>query len=130
MSGIYLTDTNAVSDVFKGQDSVSRLIEQADEIYVPSIVLGELYFMAENSARRVDNYAQVEEFVKNRTVLDCNQLTGLQYAKIRFQLKTKGRPIPENDLWIAAIALQYQIPLLTRDQHFQHVDGLTVVGWS
>lgn len=122
MSGTYLVDTNAVSDALKAQQAISQLIEQADDIYIPSIVLGELYFMAENSARREENYAQIAEFIENRVVLACDQATSLQYAKVRFQLKTIGRPIPENDLWIAALALQYQVTLLTRDQHFHYVD--------
>jgi tRNA(fMet)-specific endonuclease VapC len=86
--------------------------------------------MAENSARQLPNYARVNQFAGKHLIVSCDEYTSLQYAKLRFKLKKKGRPIPENDLWIAAIALQYQVPLLTRDQHFQYVDGLTIVSWS
>ena len=51
------------------------------------------------------------------------------YAKIRYQLRVKGKPMPENDVWIAAAAMEHDLPLLTRDAHFRNVNGLEVLGW-
>lgn len=130
MSGIFLADTNAVSDALKDNASILHIMTEADVIYIPSIVLGELYFMAENSAKQLANYAQINQFIGKHLIVPCDEYTSLEYAKLRFQLQKKGRPIPENDLWIASLARQYQVPLLTRDQHFQYIDGLTIVNWS
>jgi tRNA(fMet)-specific endonuclease VapC len=56
-------------------------------------------------------------------------VTAKHYAQIRHVLRVKGRPIPENDIWIAAVAIQYGLILLTRDAHFQAVDGLSLKSW-
>jgi tRNA(fMet)-specific endonuclease VapC len=70
-----LLDTNAVSDVMNGFPQVLEVLQQYDEYAVPSIVLGELYFMAENSARRVENYGRVEEFMKGIAVVEITRET-------------------------------------------------------
>ena len=65
------------------------------------------------------------EFVR----LAINERTAFHYAEIRFELKQKGTPIPANDLWIAALARQHDLPILSRDQHFDRVAGLRRIGW-
>jgi tRNA(fMet)-specific endonuclease VapC len=62
-------------------------------------------------------------------ILGCNVDTARWYGRIAAQLKTIGRPIPQNDIWIAAIARQYELTMLTRDKHFENVDGLVVESW-
>jgi len=65
----------------------------------------------------------------SRAVRCCQATTAQQYGDIKNQLRAKGRPIPENDIWIAAIAMQYQLTLVARDGHFHEVDGLQVEAW-
>lgn len=129
MSGKLLIDTNAVSAVLEENSVVVAILVASDQIYVPSIVLGELYYMAENSGRKQANYERVARFMKGRIIVNCDAITAALYAKVRHSLKVKGRPVSENDLWIAALAVQYNLPVLTRDSDFQAVDGLTVVSW-
>ena len=130
MSGTYLLDTNAVIAFLNGEEAIQTFIENADEIFVPSIVLGELYFGAQSSGRIEANLKAVEQFAADRIVLVCDGKTARQYGNVRYQLRLKGRPIPENDIWIAAIAMQHNLTLVTRDAHFREMDGLLAQSWS
>lgn len=67
---------------------------------------------------------EVEELLANATLLDVNHPVVEKYANVKKRLLDKGRPIPENDIWIAAFALQHELPLYTHDKHFRNVDGL------
>jgi tRNA(fMet)-specific endonuclease VapC len=98
-------------------------------VFVPCIVLGELYYGARKSTRVTENLARIDEFVTSSTVLPCDTTTAQQYGDIKNTLRAKGRPIPENEFWIAAIAMQYQLTLVARDGHFHEVDGLRVEAW-
>jgi tRNA(fMet)-specific endonuclease VapC len=98
-------------------------------IFTPSIVLGELYYGARKSTRVPENLARIEEFAARSTVLVCDTETARRYGEIKDRLRQKGRPIPENDIWIAAIALQYELTLVARDAHFENVDDLKVETW-
>jgi tRNA(fMet)-specific endonuclease VapC len=68
-------------------------------------------------------------FVTNRVVLSCDAKTGDFYGQVKTTLRIKGRPIPDNDIWIAALALQYDLALVTRDAHFNEVDTLSTEQW-
>jgi tRNA(fMet)-specific endonuclease VapC len=124
----FLLDTNIVAAYFNQEESLQQHFENAI-IYLPSIVIGELYFGAYQSQRVTANVNRIKDFVVLNTVLDCDVETADQYGKIRLNLKIKGRPIPENDIWIAATALRYGLPLVTRDEHFKEVDELSLVSW-
>jgi tRNA(fMet)-specific endonuclease VapC len=67
--------------------------------------------------------------VSKCTVLKVDQYTAEIYAQIRFELKQKGRPLPDNDIWIAALARQHNLSLVTRDSHFNVVDGIQRMSW-
>jgi tRNA(fMet)-specific endonuclease VapC len=97
--------------------------------FVPSIVLGELYYGADKSARAASNLKQIQDLQLIITVLACDGATADLYGQIKLLLQTKGHPIPENDIWIAAIARQYNLTLGTRDEHFNEVDGLLFEAW-
>jgi tRNA(fMet)-specific endonuclease VapC len=129
MTGKVLLDTNIVIALFADEASVKQQLAIVGEIFIPSIVLGELYYGARKSARAEQNIARIDEFAAGNTVLLCDTTTARQYGVIKAQLRVKGRPIPENDIWIAAIAEQHQLTLVTRDSHFQHVDGLVIEQW-
>jgi tRNA(fMet)-specific endonuclease VapC len=129
MNGRYLLDTNIVIAIFADEAAVHQQLAGAEEVFVPSIVLGELYYGAQKSVRIASNVARVDEFAANNSVLFCDTETAQQYGEIKSELRAKGRPIPENDIWIAAIAKQHQLTLVTRDGHFDNVDGLLIEIW-
>lgn len=129
MSGSYLLDTNIVIPFLRGEQTVIDQFDQADEILLPSIVLGELDFGARKSGRTPENLARIEELSRQVIVLNCDADTARHYGVIKNTLRLKGRPIPDNDIWIAAIARQYQLTLVTRDAHFSEVDKLRVEAW-
>ncbi len=96
---------------------------------MPSAVLGELYYGARKSGRPARNLSKIDEFAASVAVLACDAVTAQHYGQIKDRLRTMGRPIPDNDIWIAAVAMQYGLPLATRDEHFKEVDGLVVESW-
>jgi len=129
MNGIYLLDTNAAVARLANDAKITIIIRQAETVYISTIVLGELYFGAEKSARVAENLQRIEEFVAGMGILNVDKDTAREYGRIVHQLQIKGRPIPRNDIWIAAVALQYDLTLLTRDEHFKVVAGLTTQDW-
>ncbi|ACX52444.1 PilT protein domain protein [Ammonifex degensii KC4] len=129
MSGSFLLDTNIVIALFKGDASVRRNLAKAEKVFIPAIVLGELYYGAYKSGQAERNLSRIEEFVGNIAVLACNAGTAREYGVIKNQLRAKGRPIPENDIWIAAVARQQGLVLVTRDDHFGEVEDLKLEKW-
>ncbi|MFQ5343932.1 MAG: type II toxin-antitoxin system VapC family toxin [Anaerolineae bacterium] len=129
MSGRFLLDTNVVIALFAGDAAVQQHLEQAGEVFVPSIVLGELYFGARKSGRVKENLARIDEFATNTSVLACDTDTAKEYGVIKNALREKGRPIPENDIWIAAIARQHKLIVVTRDTHFDEIESLEAETW-
>jgi tRNA(fMet)-specific endonuclease VapC len=125
----YLLDTNAAIPLLNGDPVMKKMVSEADEIFIPVIVIGELYFGAENSGQVVTNIQRVDDFAARYAVLHCDVATARKYGTIEKQLKMTGRRIPENDMWVAAIALQHKLTLLTRDAHFKHVGGLAIQAW-
>jgi tRNA(fMet)-specific endonuclease VapC len=96
---------------------------------VPSIVVGELLYGAQRSANASNNVRRVNEFCDKVTVVVCDRNTAARYGILKNQLRTAGTPIPENDLWIAAIAMQHGLPILSRDGHFDNVREVPRTGW-
>ena len=129
MGGSYLLDTNIVIAFFSGEPAVIDQFDQADEILLPGIVLGELVFGARKSSRAAENLARVEDLSQQVVVLACDSDTARYYGAIKHALRLKGRPIPDNDIWIAAVARQYHLTLITRDTHFAEVDDLLSQTW-
>jgi tRNA(fMet)-specific endonuclease VapC len=129
MSNSYLLDTVAAVGLLNGNVDVVKLINEAIEIFIPIIAVGELYFGAENSGRVAENIEKVNGLTQQYAILYSDLETALEYGRIEFLLKRKGRSIPQNDKWIAAIARQNNLTVLTRDKHFNEVDGLLVQGW-
>ncbi len=129
MSGSYLLDSNIIIALFAGEKVALDRVNEAEEVFVPSIVIGELYYGAQKSGKRQANIARVDRFTDVNVILSCNQETARWYGQIKNQLKEKGRPIPENDIWIAALALQYSLVLVTRDGHFNEISALDIEAW-
>jgi tRNA(fMet)-specific endonuclease VapC len=127
--GSVLLDTNTVIDLLEDRAIAKDQLAQTDEVFIASIVLGELYFGAEKSGRPQANRARINDFVVDNVVLNCDTDTAQRYGVVKNALRRKGRPIPENDIWIAAVALQYDLTLITRDEHFNEVEGLKMAAW-
>ena len=129
MDGRFLLDTNIVIALFAQDNNVIEQIRRANEVYIPAIVLGELYYGAYNSSRKDENLDRIDQLGLEVSVLACNKGTAKNYGQIKAQLKRKGKPIPENDIWIAAIAFQYDLTLVARDSHFDNISELKVARW-
>jgi len=129
MNGEYLLDTNIVIALFANEAVIIDHLKDANEVFIPSIVIGELYYGARKSSRVKENLARIDEFAEDNVILNCDLETARSYSQVKFKLKEKGRPIPENDIWIAALALQHRLTLVSRDKHFSEVDGLTIEVW-
>jgi len=130
MSGkLFLLDTNIVIALFANEVGVVKNIANAEGVFVPSVVFGELLYGAELSSRKDQNIKKLQEFSTACHILDCNYETAKNYSLVKSFLKKKGKPIPENDVWIAATAVQYQLVLATRDRHFDGIKNLKVAKW-
>jgi tRNA(fMet)-specific endonuclease VapC len=129
MSGRYLLDTNIIIGLFADEVLVKSSLAQADEVFIPSIAIGELCYGARKSRRAQENLIKIDELVANSTVLGCDAETARRYGEIKNKLRLKGRPLPENDIWIAALTFQYGLTLATRDAHFQEVENLQTAAW-
>lgn len=126
MNGEYLLDSNIVIDIFRGKAETISKVKDIDVVYVPVIVLGELYFGANKSNQTPKRIIEIEQLEGSAIVLDVTKSTARIYGEMKDSLREKGKMIPENDIWIAAIAIEHGLPLLTRDYHFQHVEGITI----
>jgi tRNA(fMet)-specific endonuclease VapC len=129
MTGSLLLDTNLVIALFANDSKAGELIATATGVFVPTIVFGELFFGARKSGRPDENIARIAEFAVRTSVLSCDVQTAFTYGIIKDSLRRKGTPIPENDVWIAAVAIQRDLTLGTRDAHFSNVDQLRLVAW-
>ena len=126
MNGKYLLDTNIIIALFAKDSIVLRELAKASEVFVPAIVLGELFYGAAKSNQAAANNARIEEFAAEAAVLASDVSTAREYGRIKNDLRGKGRPIPENDIWISAIASQHGLTLVTRDGHFDEVSNLSI----
>lgn len=129
MSGRYLLDANIIIALFAQEAAVHERLTTAEEVFVPCVAVGELYFGAYKSLRAPENLSRIDEFAVDNLVLSCTADTARKYGEIKNRLKEKGQPIPENDIWIAAIARQHGLTLVTRDAHFDAVENLNVEVW-
>lgn len=129
MSGRYVLDTNIVIALFAQDAAVLNELTEAQEVFVPSVVLGELYYGARKSAHPGSNVRRIDEFAGRSAVLLCDVETARQYGRIKDVLRAKGRPLPENDIWVAAGAKQHGLTLVSRDSHFGEISDLDFESW-
>jgi tRNA(fMet)-specific endonuclease VapC len=124
-----LLDTNIVIELFKGDAKLPAVLDKYATVYVPAAVLGELYLGAYRSTHTVKHLKQISGFLERCEVLGADLVTADNYGEIKATLLKKGKPIPENDIWIAATARQYTLKLFTKDKHFKEVEGITLKHW-
>lgn len=124
-----MLDTNAIIALQREDEALKKLLTAATDVFVPVVAVGELYYGAYKSGRVEENRQNVAAFIAGRVVLRVDADTADVYGQAKQGLRAKGRPIPENDIWIAALAIQYDLMLITDDAHFAEVDNLNWQGW-
>ena len=124
-----ILDTNALSAAADREPGALEVVASAHSLAVPVIVLGEYRLGIAQSSRRDVYENWLREWITAVTVLDIDEKTTRHYAAIGLELKRAGKPIPVNDLWIAALCRQHSLPLVSRDHHFDLVAGLRRVDW-
>lgn len=128
-TGSVMLDTTVVVGYFRRDPALHKKIDQVGDVYLPLVVLGELFYGAYKSANPIKMLAQVKEFLSGCILVYPNQTTADLYGQIKTELAVAGKPIPQNDLWVAAAAKELDLPLATRDQHFSWISGLSVLSW-
>lgn len=129
MNGSYLLDTNIIIALFEFDVGVQNRLRGAQGVFLSSVVLGELYFGANKSSRAEENTARIDRFAEGRFVLASDAQVAREYGLLKNELRLKGRPLPENDIWIAATARWHDLVLASRDNHFREVEGLKMEMW-
>jgi len=119
-------DTNRLTDLLRGDAQLAERLGACDEVWIPLMVLGEIKagFLGGTQGHR--NEALLQRFLAKTTVsvLLPGRETAEYYARIFVQLKRAGTPVPDNDLWIAALTLEHDLTLITRDRHFDRISQL------
>lgn len=124
-----ILDTNAVSALLAGDAAIRPTIANVTTPAIPTIVIGEYRYGLVESSRADAITSAFDRLLRSIRVLTVDEDTADRYAEVRRRLKVNGTPIPENDIWIAALARQHELAVLSRDRHFDHVHGLQRVGW-
>jgi len=124
-----ILDTNALSAAADREPAALKIVASAESLAVPVIVLGEYRFGIAQSRYRKDYEYWLREWIAAVKVLEVDERTTHHYATIGLELKRTGKPIPTNDLWIAALCRQHSLALLSKDRHFDVVAGLRRIDW-
>ena len=124
-----ILDTNALSAFVDGESGVREALRREARATIPVIVLGEFRYGIAGSRHRAAYEAWLEAQLPLFEILTVTEGTAVAYAQLRVALRRSGHPIPANDAWIAALALQHRLPILSRDEHFDAVAGIERIGW-
>jgi predicted nucleic acid-binding protein len=124
-----ILDTNALSAAADGDPAVIAILARAEQMAIPVIVLGEYRYGISQSRNRASYERWLTGLLRDCMVLDIDEPTTHHYSTITLELKRIGKPIPTNDIWIAALSRQYSLPLLTRDRHFDLVPETKRIDW-
>jgi len=122
-------DTNRYRDLCENEQAVVSVLEQAQDVYLPFVVVGELRAGFAVGTRGRKNERVLRGFLNKPgvAVLYASEATTRAYASLYRQLRAQGTPIPTNDLWIAAVVVEHDLALLSRDEHFRHLPQLTLL---
>ncbi len=124
-----ILDTNAISAAAEQHAGIAEILSTVSDLEIPVIVLGEFRSGIAQSRHRTAYGRWLSDLIVASRVLDVTETTTHHYASIRLELKRAGKPIPTNDLWIAALCRQHHLPLLSQDRHFDAVEGLERLDW-
>lgn len=129
MAGSALLDTSAAVAFLRGDQSLIDRLGPLDDVYTSVIAIRELLYGARHSADPTRNLERVTVFAASIVALPCDDETADVYARLKQALRSRGRPIPHNDLWIAATAVQHGLALMYRDVHFDQIDEVQRETW-
>src|SRR6266542_566677 len=124
-----ILDTNGLSALVEGALVLQPILSKANRVAIPVVALGEYRYGISQSRDRLRYEQWLADYLPGFQILDIDERTTFSYSAVRAELKKAGKPIPSNDMWIAALCRQHSLPLLSRDRHFDAVAGLTRVGW-
>jgi len=124
-----ILDTNALSAFIDGNPAVGEPLARHGQAAIPVIVLGEFRYGLAGSRYRARYEKWLDQHLLDFDILSVTDATAVVYAGIRVALKKAGNPIPANDAWISALAIEHRLPVLTRDVHFDAVPGLNRIDW-
>lgn len=124
-----ILDTSALSAFVDGDEAVGDILRRESRAALPVIVLGEFRYGIALSRHRSDYEGWLEKHLPAFDILTVTEDTASVYAALRIALEKAGEPIPANDAWIAALALEHRLPVLSRDAHFDVVRGVHRRGW-
>lgn len=119
-------DTSVAIKILNEDSKIIKEVDKYSHLLIPVIVKGELLFGAMNSGNSHKNLKIFNNFLNACTILNIDSIVAEEYAAIRKQLKLDGKPIPENDIWIAALCKVYNTGLLTSDKHFGYIKHIQV----
>jgi tRNA(fMet)-specific endonuclease VapC len=121
-------DTNVIIRMLNNDEAAVNLLNSISGAFIPIIVVGELFYGAEKSARGQENMELFRKVIDSFDgILTVDEIVAESYGAIKFDLKKNGFTIPENDLWIAAVAHAHDLPLATFDGHFKHISRIEVI---
>jgi len=129
MPGRVLLDTSVIVALLRGDETVAETLQNVDEVFTSIIALGELLYGVRRSAHPTKNRDRVDDFTASLDALPCDRLTAEVHSRLKHGLRQKGTPIPDNDLWVAATAVQYALVLASRDEHFAEIEEVTQEAW-
>ena len=124
-----IIDTNALSAAAEEHPGVMEILGDVRQLVLPVVVIGEYRYGIAQSRHRARYRRWLDGLINDCTVLDINEQSTPYYAAISIELRQAGKPIPTNDLWIAALCRQHSLPLLSRDRHFDVVSGVRRFDW-
>ncbi len=124
-----ILDTNALSAAADEHAGITKILAVAQQLALPVVVIGEYRYGISQSRHRARYRRWLEDLISDCTVLDITEQTTHHYAAINIELRRAGKPIPTNDLWIAALCRQHDLPVLSRDLHFDAVSGIQRLDW-
>jgi len=124
-----ILDTNAVSALLGGDQTIAELLAFEQHHHLPTVVIGEYRYGLTRSNQQERLGTMLALLIARSSVLSIDLDTTFHYARVRHELRQKGRPIPENDVWITALARQYNLRIVSRDLHFDDIADIHRVSW-
>ena len=128
-TGSVLLDTTIVVAVLRRVPGMRERLKSARDLWLPLFALGELEYGVSHSSQPWRQREALALFVQGVDLLFPTEATTREYGRIKAELARAGTPIPENDIWIAALAFEHGFPVATSDAHFNRINGLTVLDW-
>lgn len=129
MNGRILLDTNIIIALLNDEKWAKEKLKESKEVFTSVITIGELFYGAYKSKKKEENFKKIDNFARQVGLLKCDLQTARYYGEIKNRLREKGQPIPENDIWVGATCIQYNLPLVSRDEHFDSIEDLSVEKW-